>query len=218
MYKVFREICAKKSHKKRKVYFKTIVKYLNSAFWRTKICCMRRRKWPFAFTHPSLQSQGPLVSFTFGDSTFKSEYTQSLSLLASSLTILLLCTWLTGQLNISTQINRSKSERKAWMCFREFDDNSVSTYFISISPMKHSTAMKQVHDSISEYISFKCVWSISPNSTLCILSKTTFFLDSIYNILNEQLQLQLLLNKQVICKLQNFTIHYDFGIFCQSSP
>lgn len=62
--------------------------------------------------------------------------------------------------------------------------------------------MKQVHESISKYISFKFVQSISPNSTLCILSKTTsFFLDSTYNILNEQLQIQLLLNKQVICKL-----------------
>lgn len=81
--------------------------------------------------------------------------------------------------------------------------------------MKYATAMKQVHDSISKYISFKFVQSILPNSTLCILSKTTFLLDSTYNILNEQLQLQLLLNKQVICKLQNFTNHYDFGIFCQ---
>lgn len=102
---------------------------------------------------------------------------------------------------------------------REFDDDSVFTYFISLSPMKHATALKKVHDSFSKYISFTFVQSISPNSTLCILSKTTLlFLDSIYNILNEQLQLQLLLNKQVICKLQNFTIHYDFGIFCQSSP
>lgn len=78
--------------------------------------------------------------------------------------------------------------------------------------MKHATAMKQVHDPISKYISFKLVQSSFPNSTLFILSKTTFFfLDSTYNILNEQLQLQLLLNKQVICKLQNFTNHYDFG-------